>query len=547
MEQGVKIALYKGEICVAYNPDIKDRMYDLRLGRWDRRYMCWRMPCGNFAAYRLIKEFKKEISACDPKIKELAIDYHQAITARESESTDVLTKGMKTTPWPHQAKALAFAMPLKGCALRMAMGTGKTLVAIAILNNRESKNSLIVCPKSVIDVWPHEFKKHSEINYNIHLALGKGTVKAKAKTAFQQLELAEARREPFVFVINYDSYWRDGMKEFILSTKWDNIVYDECHRLKTPGGVASKHADRIRKMNQDAGVLGLTGTLLPHSPLDAFAQYRAFAPDIFGSSYTLYKRRYAILDDFEGKMVLGFKNENELHEKINTIAFKVHSDVLNLPDEIDEYRTCMLSPKTWKVYEKLEQDLYAEIESGEITVANAMVKVLRLQQLTSGHIKTDEGEVITYGEEKKALLRDILEDIEKEEPVVVFARFTHDIQAIKQTCSELGRTCAELSGHANELRAWQEGEFNTIAVQIRSGGVGVDLTRSRYCFYYSIGHSLGDYLQSRARTNRPGQTRNVIYYHLLAQGTIDEKVYKALQNKEKIVNYILDGITEEHV
>ncbi len=169
---------------------------------------------------------------------------------------------------------------------------------------------------------------------------------------------------------------------------------------------------------------------------------------------------------------------------------------------------CQLDDKTRKLYDELDSALYAEIDSGEITVANAMVKVLRLQQLTSGYLKTDDGELVQYGCEKLDLFKELLGEIDRSEPVVIFCRFTSDIANVKTACEKAKRTCGELSGHDNNLSDWQNGKYDCLAVQIRSGGVGIDLTRRCYCVYYSMGHSLGDFSQSLARTHRPGQEKN---------------------------------------
>jgi SNF2 family DNA or RNA helicase len=74
---------------------------------------------------------------------------------------------------------------------------------------------------------------------------------------------------------------------------------------------------------------------------------------------------------------------------------------------------------------------------------------------------------------------------------------------------------------------------------MQAGGVGVDLTRARVCAYYSLGFSLGEYLQSRKRTHRPGQTRSVLYVHLVAEGTIDEQVYRALEARQDVIAAVL--------
>ena len=123
--------------------------------------------------------------------------------------------------------------------------------------------------------------------------------------------------------------------------------------------------------------------------------------------------------------------------------------------------------------------------------------------------------------------------------MVVFCRFTRDIQTVHEVAAKLKQTSLELSGRYNQLARWQDGEAPILAVQTQSGGVGIDLTRARVAIYYSLGLSLGDHLQSLARIHRPGQTRNVVYYYLLAEGTIDEKVSKALQSRKEVIEEIL--------
>ena len=132
--------------------------------------------------------------------------------------------------------------------------------------------------------------------------------------------------------------------------------------------------------------------------------------------------------------------------------------------------------------------------------------------------------------------------IGQEEPVVVFCNFTSDLTAVKEICDKQKRTYSELSGKKNELKEWQDGQTSVLVVQIKAGKEGVDFTRATICFYYSIGHSLGEYLQSERRIHRPGQTRPVVYYHLLAKNSVDVDVYKALDKKHDIVLSVLDGL-----
>ena len=126
------------------------------------------------------------------------------------------------------------------------------------------------------------------------------------------------------------------------------------------------------------------------------------------------------------------------------------------------------------------------------------------------------------------------------EPVVVFCRFQQDLDVVHEVCQRLGRSSGELSGRKDQWEDFQFKEaFEVLAVQIQAGGVGVNLTRAAYAIYYSIGFSLGDYLQSLARIHRPGQRRPVTYYHLIARKTIDERVYEALEARQDLVEAVL--------
>lgn len=536
----VEIVFHRGEIAAQIPPELSERLRGLHLGRYEPRWNAWRFPSGPYVAYQLIRIYRNEIIYLDPQVKELAKSYHFAHEAKNDKAAISETiPRLKTRSWSHQTRAYNFALHLPAAALIMAMGTGKSLTSIGIISNREHDTTLIVAPKSVISVWPTEFSRHAALDFRISAPV-KGSVKGRVRVAQQDLNHAKAWGKPYVLVVNYESFWREAFADFILNIDWDNVIFDELHRIKSPQGKASRFAAKLVERSKYR--LGLTGTLLPHSPLDAFASYRALSKDVFGSNYFRFKNRYAIMGGFNNKQVVGYQNREELHEKIEALAIQVKNDVLELPEAIHNYRCAPLEPKTRKIYEQLESEFYAEVEDQEITVANAMVKVLRLQQLTSGYLKTDDDELIEYGTEKRKLFADLLEEIPQDEPVVAFARFTADIANIKAAAAKAGRTCAELSGKANELKAWQDGEYDVLAVQVKSGGVGIDLTRAAYCVYYSIGHSLGDYEQSLARTLRPGQERTVRYYHLLAEDTVDEKIYKALQARKEVVEYILEGI-----
>lgn len=537
----VQIVKHNGEIAAKIPYELTDTVNRLKIGRFDKSWGAWRFPYGPYTAFQLLYHLKSQIKACDPSIKELAASYYKAHQKKESSEDFPDVPKLKTIPWHHQKRVYHFCKDFPATALSVCMGGGKSLVALALLLNRDCDKNLIICPKSVIPVWPMEFEKHTYCVAHFSTPT-KGTVKKRAEKAKQDLDMAKVRKLPYILVVNYESAWREEFAKFILSLEWDHIIFDELHRLKDPSSKTSKFAHKL--VGNSKFRLGLTGTLLPHSPLDAFSQFKALSPDVFGKHFTHFKKRYAEMGGYGGKEVIGFKNLEDLHERIESISIRITEDVLDLPEAIHSYRLAELSTKTRKLYERLNSDLFAQVENDQITVANAMVKVLRLQQLTSGYLKTDEGELIEYGTEKQEVFRELLTEIPRDESIVIFCRFTADIANVKQACMADNRTCGELSGKLNQLKLFQDGEYDCLAVQIKSGGTGIDLTRASIGVYYSIGHSLGDYLQSLKRLHRPGQTRPVRYFHLLCKDTVDETVYKALQSKQKIVDYILDDIKQ---
>src|SRR5262249_16192811 len=129
-----------------------------------------------------------------------------------------------------------------------------------------------------------------------------------------------------VAVVNYEAAWQEPMGALLLATKWDLVILDESHRVKAPGGKASMFCASLRK--SAAARLCLTGTPMPLSPLDLYAQYRFLDPGIFGTSFAAFRNRYAVMGGYGGHEVLGFDEERmpELNDRMYSIGFRVMAD-----------------------------------------------------------------------------------------------------------------------------------------------------------------------------------------------------------------------------
>lgn len=438
----------------------------------------------------------------------------------------------KTKPWDHQQEAYDFAFDKSAVALFMDMGTGKSKVVIDLIMNRGHQKTLVVCPKRVIKVWPKQVEDHAD-GLNV-VALNKGTGVTKA------LEIKNYKGPfPVVFVANYDIIWRNSMISTLLNYGFDFVVLDESHRIKKPGGKASFFCKRLGVITPYKAIL--TGTPMPHSPLDVYGQYRFLAPHVFGTRFDKMESRYVRKGGYKNRENVEYINQEELSNKMYSIAYRVTNDVLNIPDVIpDQIFDVDMPPDTRRIYNMVKKHSVIPTEGGLVAINNTLTQYLRMHQLTSGIGQDFEGNTIELDTAKSEMLEDILEDLPIHEPVVVFARFIVDLDNIKKVCKKQGRRYSEVSGRADNLKEWQDGNSDVVGVQIQSGSEGEDYTRSHYAIYYSLGFSLKDYLQSRARIDRPGQTKNPVFIHILTSKTIDKIIMKALAEKKEVVDYVMD-------
>jgi len=503
---------------------------------------------------------------------------------------------MPTQLWAHQREAVEYARDRRGTMLNMWMGTGKTLVAITLLEEWEAARTLTLAPVSVVTNWAAEYRKHTNGAPIDVVALPGGATPKKIKELERLLARNKHHARRVFFATNYESMRAPTFRKVLAKARWDALICDEIHRCKSAKGVTSRNiaklADKVPRC------LGLTGTVMPHSPLDPWAQYRIIDKKVLGPWFTQYRNRYAragVYGDvvckqcghkwipaqhkrarvvevndkgvlrqncpvcpgvaiFHRYAISGFQNLEELAARMATATFSCGREVLDLPPELDVRIEVQLGKEAQRAYDSLEQTCCAKIRAGEIQVGNALTRLLRLQQLTSGVAAIDDGDefdpktrTVRIDDAKQRALTDLVTDLGTE-PLVVFSRFRPDLDAVhaatKDVHGEEGHS-VELSGRRKELDVWQAGDARVLAAQEQAGGVGVDMTRTAYGVFYSLNWSQGDLDQAKCRVHRPGQERKTTYYHLVARGTVDELIYQAIANKEHVVNYVLEHLAKK--
>ena len=296
--------------------------------RWDAGNRVRVYPASPHTARALLAElahYPEWVVSVDDDVKDLLSRAELEVAAVDHKSAEDLAEIPGRLPsWLHQRQAYHFAFEWRFTFFDMYMGSGKSRVTISLLDGWEAELCIILAPRSVLAVWPNQFATHSERDWLMIVPSMKLSVPKRVEAIKDELFRAALHRPklPLAIVVNYEAAWRQPMGTFLLELELQNrtpVVLDESHRIKSPGGTASKWCARLTK---HAGRrLNLTGTPMPHSPMDLYAQFRAGDPGVFGTSFHRYKHRYGVMGGFEGRQVVAYQRQDELSAKFAEHAY----------------------------------------------------------------------------------------------------------------------------------------------------------------------------------------------------------------------------------
>jgi len=458
---------------------------------------------------------------------------------------------VKVRPYSHQQAAFDFAcgkfglLPSdsrsRGVALLMEMGCGKTLAAIGIAGILYQfglvNKVLVVAPLSILGVWESEYEQYAEYPYTMTILQGTSDKKRKM--------LKEVSSDGLqIVVVNYES--ARILEKELLQFDADLIIADEGHKIKSH---SSKQSKVMHKLGDHASYkLLLTGTLITNKELDVFSQYRFLNSSVFGTSFYTFRNTYFDMVGY-GNHIPRFRKWmlNDFLRRLHSIAYRVtKAECLDLPEITEEIRTVQLEPKTMKIYEELEADSFTELKGSEVTAVNVLTKILRLSQVTGGHLTDDESDTHQISMAKLDALSDIIDSVMEEgKKVVVMARFIpelNDIEAMLQK-KKIGYACIRggVKDRAGEVSRFQNDPDCYVFVgQIAAAGLGITLTAASTMVFYSLDYSMSNFDQAKARIHRVSQTENCHYIYLIAAGTVDRKILRSLRGKIDLAKMLVD-------
>jgi SNF2 family DNA or RNA helicase len=466
-------------------------------------------------------------------------------------------------PWEHQKKAIEVSLGMKDLALFWEMGTGKTGTAINILRHKYQeygglRSTLILGPKIVLQNWKREFAIHSPIQMSKIIVLdgsGKKNVK-DFKSACMNLSGKQK-----IVVVNYEALMNNELFEALKWWSPEFLICDESHRLKS---IKSKRSKRVFELSQSARhKYLLTGTPILQSAQDVFQQFKIMdGGETFGSNFYTFRNRW-FEDKNAGmpshKHFPNYQPRPGTYENFAKLLSKkslraVKEECLDLPPLIKQRVEIELSTQQRKMYKEMKNEFITFIKDQRedkeraVVAELAITKGLRLQQIVSGFVKTDEGKIINVEKNPRLdALSTLLEELTPGHKVIVWACFKQDYIEIKKVCDKLKIKYAEVHGGIKnkdkQCEAFRKDEdVRVIICNQASAGIGINLVESSYAIYYSRTFSLEQDVQSEARNYRGGSEihRNVTRIDLVSPGTIDELVLKALDSKQNIADVILD-------
>lgn len=449
---------------------------------------------------------------------------------------------MKLTLHNYQVVAKDFIIGHPYAAVILDMGMGKTATTLSAVNELmfdrfEVTKVLVIAPLRVANtVWSDEIEQWVELR---HLRYSKivGTPKQR-KVALQ--------KDADVYIVNRENLpWL--VEQCSPYFKWDMVVIDELSSFKSWQSKRFKAFMAMRPYMKR--IVGLTGTPSSNGLMDLFAEFKVIdGGERLGRFIGEFRSRYFEEGRRNGNIVYEYipmdYAECQIQDKISDITISMKAlDYLDMPELISTKKLVRMTKKEKEKYGQFKKEfVLSELGGLEVTAANAASLTNKLVQLSNGAVYSDDHTVVPLHEQKLDALEDILESANGE-PVLVAYWFKHDLARIIGRLEKL-KVKSRVLKTEEDIREWNKGNVPVGLLHPAGAGHGLNLQKGgHHLVWFGLTWSLELYQQTNARLWRQGQeAETVVIQHIVTEGTIDEEILKALENKDAQQERLIEAV-----
>lgn len=442
---------------------------------------------------------------------------------------------MRYNAHDYQKYATQFILAHPIAAVFLEMGLGKSVITLTALfdlclDQFLIRKVLVIAPLRVArDTWPSEIKKWDHLQ-GLTYSVVVGT-EAERKAALM--------RVADVYIINRENVdWLITKSNICFD--FDMVVIDELSSFKSYQ--AKRFKSLLKARPYVKRIVGLTGTPSSNGLMDLWAEFRVLdLGQRLGRHITHYRNAFFTPDKRNGEVVFSYKPlpgaEEAIYERISDITISMKSrDYLTLPECVINEVPVVMDEKEMAIYDRFREDMVANIKDKEIDAVNVAVLSGKLLQMANGAVYDEEKNSLHIHDRKLDALEGLIEGANGK-PVLIAYWYQHDVERIK------ARSQVREIKTSKDIEDWNAGKIPAAIIHPASAGHGLNLqTGGSTLIWFGLTWSLELYQQTNARLHRQGQKDTVIIHHIIAKGTIDEQVMKALRKKEKTQDALIDAV-----
>lgn len=450
---------------------------------------------------------------------------------------------MKYVAHKYQEKCIEFILSHPIAMIWLSCGMGKTSVGLTSLEQLlydffEIHKVLIICPIRVAYTWRDEIEQWDHLQHlKYSIAIG---------TAEERMTALKADAD--IYIIN-----RENVDWLVNKSKvpfvWDACIIDEVSSFKNSSSKRFKAFMKVRPNFKR--VIALTGTPSSNGLEDLYAEFKLLDyGERLGRFLGQFRNAFFRPAVMNGPVVYKYAPlpgaEEEIYKRISDITISMDSmDYLDMPELIESNYNVTLSDEELERYKELKKELVLTLPEGDVTASNAAALAGKLTQLANGAIYSDDGEIISIHDAKLNALEDIYESSQGH-PFLLAYWFRHDLVRIKERLDKLGANY-QIINTDQSIKDWNAGKIEVGLIHAASCAHGINLQRggSHIVFFGQI-WSLELYQQTVARLWRQGQkSKTVVVQRIVAKDTVDERILKALSEKDVTQSALIEAVKAE--